>query len=108
MKNRYRPVVFHGKHTQQYHCDATSTLLEYYRVGEEGYHPIHYSAGNARRAIDVLAEDERFLVDEYVAKHTSKCSCGGAHEYRHYLEYEEKLFGRFTELGEDIPEFLME
>ena len=33
---------------------------------------------------------------------------GGAHEYRHYLEYEEKLFGRFTELGEDIPEFLME
>lgn len=33
---------------------------------------------------------------------------GGAHEYRHYLEYEEKLFQRFDELGIEIPDFLKE
>ena len=33
---------------------------------------------------------------------------GGAHEYRHYLEFEEKLFARFVELGIEIPEFLKE
>ncbi len=33
---------------------------------------------------------------------------GGAHEYRHYLEFEEKLFARFRELGIEIPQFLTE
>lgn len=32
----------------------------------------------------------------------------GAHPYRFYKEYEEKLFARFEELGEEIPQFLKE
>ena len=33
---------------------------------------------------------------------------GGAHQFRFYKEYEEKLFARFEELGEEIPQFLKE
>lgn len=33
---------------------------------------------------------------------------GGAHQFRFYKEYEEKLFARFEELGMEIPQFLKE
>lgn len=82
-ENGYRPVVFYGKQADGNDGDSTGNLL--HRTGKSGKHgePVDNAAGYARRSVDVLAENQRFFVDEDVADYATQRTGDGAHEDGH-------------------------